>query len=76
MRIGLITYLRTESVSVSRSSRQQAADYIARVFGPDYLGAERRDPDVVAPGHEAIRPTRLGVTPADLWRMLEKRNSR
>lgn len=76
MRIGLITYLRTESVTVSRASREQAADHIVRVFGPDYLGAATRAPEAVAPGHEAIRPTRLDVTPADLWHMLEKRNRR
>ncbi|MBI4115560.1 MAG: type I DNA topoisomerase [Candidatus Omnitrophica bacterium] len=58
--VGLITYMRTDSVNVSKGSQDEAAKWIREKFGADYL------PDAppvykskkgAQEAHEAIRPT-------------------
>ncbi len=59
--IGLITYMRTDSLSVSVEAQQEARQYIVQRFGADFIPAEVPVYKTKAKGaqeaHEAIRPT-------------------
>ncbi len=66
--IGLITYMRTDSLRISEESRAAGNDYIRSVYGdkylpekPKYFKTKGRSQD----GHEAIRPTVPALTPAE-----------
>ncbi len=64
--VGLITYMRTDSVRVADSARHEARDYVARVFGDAYLpdrSRQYRSRRNAQDAHEAIRPTSLARTP-------------
>lgn len=65
--IGLITYLRTDSVRVSDEAEQAARQYIAEAYGEDYVATEhtaKKDNVKIQDAHEAIRPTDITRTPA------------
>ncbi len=67
--IGLITYLRTDSTRVSEEAEKMAEEYIKEVFGEEYVGegTEKKDGKKnVQDAHEAIRPTRIALTPMQL----------
>ncbi len=58
--IGLITYMRTDSVNIAESARKEAADFILQRYGKDFL--PEKPPVYKAKkgaqeAHEAIRPT-------------------
>ncbi len=68
--VGLITYMRTDSVNVSTEAQAEARALITEMFGAEYLPA---DPNVykaraknAQEAHEAIRPTSSHRTPAML----------
>lgn len=67
--VGLITYMRTDSVRVSAEAAAAAAETIRREFGPEYLP---KNPNVYKSrkgsqdAHEAIRPTQMDLTPEKL----------
>jgi DNA topoisomerase-1 len=63
---GLITYMRTDSIRISDTARDDAAKHITTAYGKDYVGtgAVRRKAGVnVQDAHEAIRPTDVNRTP-------------
>jgi DNA topoisomerase-1 len=64
---GLITYMRTDSVTVAAEAQQQARDYISSRFGPEYLPETPPIYKTRSKGaqeaHEAIRPTSVARTP-------------
>jgi DNA topoisomerase-1 len=73
--IGLITYMRTDSIRISQEAKQGARRFIAQNFGNDYLTeSERkyRSKGKVQDAHEAIRPTRIDRTPEEVRRFLSK----
>ncbi|MGM0501009.1 MAG: type I DNA topoisomerase [Bacillota bacterium] len=62
--VGLITYMRTDSVRVSDQAKGQAQKYIKDNFGPEYSYQYSRSVSKNAQdGHEAIRPTSIYRTP-------------
>ena len=64
--VGLITYMRTDSLRISEESRAAANEYIKNTFGEDYLPEKPRYFKTKAnaqDGHEAIRPTMMAITP-------------
>ncbi|MDR1630811.1 MAG: type I DNA topoisomerase [Oscillospiraceae bacterium] len=64
--VGLITYMRTDSLRISDESREEGNRYIGETFGPDYLPEKPRIFKTKAgaqDGHEAIRPTLPSLTP-------------
>ncbi|MBA4803114.1 MAG: type I DNA topoisomerase [Brevundimonas sp.] len=67
---GLITYMRTDGVSVSPEGIAQAREVIGDRFGPAYLPSEPRYYKTKAKNaqeaHEAIRPTNIARTPDSL----------
>ena len=66
-RVGIITYMRTDSVQVAESAIAQARQYIQRAYGGDYLPNAPRRVTRRARGaqeaHEAIRPTAIAREP-------------
>jgi len=65
--VGLVTYIRTDSVRVAESAEQEARTYIAATYGAEAVGPTNRrvaDKPGVQGAHEAIRPTVVGRTPA------------
>jgi len=63
--IGLVTYIRTDSVRVSEEAAAAAAAYINERFGKEYVGNnfysnKKKD---VQDAHEAIRPSYIDLDP-------------
>lgn len=63
--MGLITYLRTDSVRVSDEAKAAAASYVTEEFGEEYsanniFSSKRKD---VQDAHEAIRPSDVNLKP-------------
>ncbi len=65
--VGLITYMRTDSVNLADKFVTEARDYIKSSFGPAYLPAAARKfktkSKLAQEAHEAIRPTSLAYEP-------------
>lgn len=64
--VGLITYMRTDSLRISDEAKKAAADYIGTVYGSDYLPPEPRNfktKSNAQDAHEAIRPSTPELTP-------------
>ncbi|MGC8746402.1 MAG: type I DNA topoisomerase [Candidatus Saccharicenans sp.] len=73
--VGLITYMRTDSVKISEVARQAAKKYIEEHFGPDYLPARPnvyKSRKTAQEAHEAIRPTHLDLPPEKVKGFLKK----
>ncbi len=67
--VGLITYMRTDSVRVAPAAQQEAREYIRRAFGAAYLPPrprQYRSRRGAQDAHEAIRPTATSRTPAQV----------
>jgi len=68
--VGLITYMRTDSVNLSNQALAEAHELIVRMFGKEYALAKPRffknKAKNAQEAHEAIRPTDLARTPAEL----------
>jgi DNA topoisomerase-1 len=73
--VGLITYMRTDSVNVAQEAQNEARQVIAKVYGPDYVPEKPPFYKTKAKGaqeaHEAIRPTSSARTPESLAAKLE-----
>ena len=69
-RVGLITYMRTDSVQVAESAQSEARQWVAERFGREYLPAQPPHYKTRAKGaqeaHEAIRPTSVQREPESL----------
>lgn len=67
--IGLITYLRTDSVRVSFEASEKAHDFILENYGEKYLGGSAKKQTGSAriqDAHEAIRPADIGYIPSEI----------
>jgi DNA topoisomerase-1 len=67
---GLITYMRTDSVNLSKESTAAAKAWLAANFGAEYATEAPRSftskSKLAQEAHEAIRPTDVSVTPGNL----------
>jgi len=73
--VGLITYLRTDSTRVSDEADQSAKEYIAKVYGEEYVanGSKKKEDDKkIQDAHEAIRPSDISRTPASVKESLSR----
>ena len=64
--IGLITYMRTDSLRISEDARKEGNDFIRETYGADYLPAKPRQfksRNNAQDAHEAIRPSMPSLTP-------------
>lgn len=67
--LGLITYLRTDSTRISEEAAQATREFISSSYGEQYNGAEedtKKSGKKIQDAHEAIRPTYVERTPANL----------
>jgi DNA topoisomerase-1 len=73
--VGLITYMRTDSVSLAAEAVQEIRAVIAKLYGPEAVAEEVRvyktKSKNAQEAHEAIRPTSASMVPADIERHLE-----
>ena len=63
--VGLITYMRTDSVRISDSFVAETYNYIKGNYGDEYIGYVKKGKknDAVQDAHEGIRPTSIMRTP-------------
>ena len=73
--VGLITYMRTDSLNLSQEAIGQIREVIVQLYGQEGLAEEPRiyktKSKNAQEAHEAIRPTAAGVLPADIENKLE-----
>ena len=64
--VGLITYMRTDSVRISEEAQGKAKEFIENAYGKEYLPDSPRiykGKKNIQDAHEAIRPTYVEITP-------------
>lgn len=64
--VGLITYMRTDSLRISDEAKQAAADFIRKRYGEEYLPSSPREyksKKNAQDAHEAIRPSMPELDP-------------
>ena len=64
--VGLITYMRTDSLRISEEARAAGNEFITETYGEKYLPKKPRyfkSKSNIQDGHEAIRPSMPKVTP-------------
>jgi len=73
--VGLITYMRTDSLAVSSSAQTEALKFISKNFGKDYSPQKPRiyktKSKVAQEAHEAIRPSSCLRNPEAISKYLE-----
>jgi DNA topoisomerase-1 len=73
--VGLVTYIRTDSIRISDDAKKESAQYIEEKFGKNYINNETRQQKSgkkVQDAHEAIRPTSIFREPDSIKDSLEK----
>ena len=74
--VGLITYMRTDSTSVSELAQNEARQFIAKRYGETFMPAEppkyRTKSRGAQEAHEAIRPTSVIRQPETINQYLER----
>ncbi len=74
-RVGLITYMRTDSVTLSKKALADAQDVIKKRYGKEYTEGPRQyktSAKGAQEAHEAIRPSELSRTPDQLKGILDR----
>jgi len=73
--VGLITYMRTDSVSLAAEAVREIREVAAKLYGKDEVAEEPRvyktKSKNAQEAHEAIRPTAASITPADVEGRIE-----
>lgn len=67
--IGLITYMRTDSVRISEEAQKNASEFISSIYGNEYMPKTPRvykGKKNAQDAHEAIRPSYTELTPEEL----------
>jgi len=73
--VGLITYMRTDSVRIAREAQEEARQWVNQRFGTEYVPETPpvyRSRGSAQDAHEAVRPTEVGREPRDVARFLTK----
>jgi DNA topoisomerase-1 len=72
--VGLITYMRTDSVNLSSQALTEAHDVISAAYGKEYALAKPRifktKTKNAQEAHEAVRPTYIAKTPSEMKKFL------
>ena len=78
--VGLITYMRTDSVRVSDDAVNAAREHIEANYGKEYVPANppkySSKSSNVQDAHEAIRPTTMSYLPSEVHQYLDKEEYR
>lgn len=64
--VGLITYMRTDSVRISEEAQGKAREFITNSYGEEYIPSSPRNyksKKNIQDAHEAIRPSYVEITP-------------
>lgn len=65
--MGVITYMRTDSLNIAKEAQESAREKILKDFGPKYLPSKAKNyatkSKSAQEAHEAIRPTDINFTP-------------
>jgi len=72
--VGLITYMRTDSVNVSNDALAEVREYIPQQFGPQFLPEKPntyKSKKAAQEAHEAIRPTSVARHPDSIKQYLK-----
>lgn len=65
--VGLITYMRTDSLRIADDAQREAAEYIKEHYGSEYSTPRQfRAKKNAQDAHEAIRPTSIGINPEEI----------
>lgn len=66
--VGLITYMRTDSIRLSNEFISDTYKYIEAKYGKEYIGSVKvsKKTENVQDAHEGIRPTSINRTPSDV----------
>ena len=65
--IGLITYMRTDSLRISKEAQQEAIAYLSANFDKEYVSPRQfKAKQGAQDAHEAIRPTSAGIVPQEI----------
>ncbi|MEQ8820144.1 MAG: type I DNA topoisomerase [Sumerlaeia bacterium] len=78
-RVGLITYMRTDSQNLAEKALGEAQQQIKTMYGAEYATGPRRyktKSRSAQEAHEAIRPTDLSRRPQDMGQYLDKDDAR
>ncbi len=73
--VGVITYLRTDSVRISEEADAAAREYIGSAYGEKYVAGEsvsKKGNQKIQDAHEAIRPSDITRTPAQIKESLSR----
>ena len=73
--VGLITYMRTDSVRVSADAQGEARKYIKENIGHEYIpgkGVDYKNKKGIQDAHEAIRPTSVFRSPEEIKGHVDK----
>lgn len=71
--VGLITYMRTDSVNISKDAIEKVRKFIASNYGDKYLPKtpnKYKSRKSAQEAHEAIRPSDVSLTPKDIAKFL------
>ena len=65
--VGLITYMRTDSLRISAEAQAAAVSYITDKYGKDFASPRQfKVRKGAQDAHEAIRPTSVGIIPSEI----------
>jgi len=67
--MGLITYLRTDSIRISQEATEAVKEFIVQRYGANYIAEAselRKSNKRVQDAHEAIRPSDVNLTPEEV----------
>jgi DNA topoisomerase I len=74
--VGLITYMRTDSIRISPEAQQAAKEFIEKNYGKSFVPSEptqfKSKSKGVQDAHEAIRPTTLEYSPEFVRKNIDK----
>lgn len=65
--VGLITYMRTDSLRISTEAQREAIGFLTERYGRDYVRPRQyKSGKNAQDAHEAIRPTSINIKPEDI----------
>ncbi len=65
--IGLITYMRTDSLRIADDAQHEAVAYLTEAYGKEYVNPRQyKTKKGAQDAHEAIRPTSINIKPIDI----------
>ena len=65
--IGLITYMRTDSLRIADDAQKEAVAYLTETYGKEYVNPKQyKTRKSAQDAHEAIRPTSINIKPIEI----------